>query len=186
MRVRNRLLVALPLLVNACVLSGGPVSPYGRSATVYPVAPAAVSKVRGELMAASADTVWLLRDSTLVPFASSRLHGVEVQRHEFGAKRTMKWMSIAGLVTGVALMVSCSSYESSPDGGGDSGGCVAVLPGTLLFFAATGGIFAFFNDYSSKQRILPGGTVRLRPYARFPQGIPDSLRRLQFVPSARP
>lgn len=75
-------------------------------------------------------------------------------------------------------MISCSSYESSSDGSGDSGSCIGVLPGTVLFFGVAGALFGAINEHSSKFRIKPVDTETLRPLSRFPQGIPDSARVL--------
>ena len=178
---RAPLLILGLSLLGGCVLSGHPVSPHGRSASVFP---RGESRVRGELIAATRDTVWLLADSSLVPFRMASLRGVNVDRHRMGFGRTMKWASIVGAATAAALLVSCNSYESSSEGSGSS--CSGVFPATFVFVAAAGGLFGLLNEYSSKHHLSPDRFERLAPYARFPQGMPDSLRRILPLGSRQP
>lgn len=180
MRVADLALVgALVALAEGCAVRGMPVSPYGRTATLV----GARSAMKGELIAVSPDTIWLRSDSTLLPYTSASYRQVQVQRHDFGLRRTLNWLGWAGVGTGAALMVACNSYESSPDGGGDSGTCIGVLPGTVLFFAAAGLVFGSINEYTSRHRVQPTDIERLRPFTRYPQGLPDSLRFLRVMPA---
>lgn len=166
----------LPLLAGGCVLRGAPVSPYGRDVSlVGPHEP-----IQGELIAVGSDTIWVLQQSLLRAKPLSSERRIDVRRHTFGFRRTMKWMAIAGVSTGVALMVSCMSYESSGDGGGNSGGCLGVVPVTTLFFAAAGLLFGSINDYTTVHRFAPADSNLFRPYARYPQGLPDSIRVHNF------
>ncbi|MEX2154003.1 MAG: hypothetical protein WD825_11740 [Gemmatimonadaceae bacterium] len=168
---RSAAILAVVLLAG-CVIPGVGISPYGRATTVHPKTG---PRVAGELLAANGDTVWLLSAGAVRSFGAAELRSVDVARHRFGAKKTFVWMSVAGLGTGVALLISCSSYASTEDGSADCGG---VLPGTFLFFVVTGAVFALFNEYSSKHHLKPDDTPSLRPFARFPQGLPDSLAAL--------
>lgn len=180
MRVAKAVLLgALAALAEGCALRGLPVSPYGRTATLI----GERNTMKGELIALSADTIWLRSESTLLPHASASYRQVQVQRHDFGLRRTLNWLGWAGVGTGTALMIACNSYESSPDGGGSSGGCIGVLPGTVLFFAAAGLVFGSINEYTSRHRIRPTDVERLRPFTRYPQGLPDSLRILRVMPA---
>lgn len=183
MRVDRLVLAgALAALSAGCAVRGMPVSPLGRTATLI----GDRVQVKGELMALTPDTIWLRSDSTLRPYAGAEYRQVQVQRHTFGLRRTLNWLGWAGAGTGAALMIACNSYESSPDGGGDSGTCIGVLPGTVLVFAAAGLIFGSLNEYTSRHRMQPGDTERLRPFTRYPQGLPDSLRFLRVVPPPLP
>jgi hypothetical protein len=170
------------LVTSGCALSGAPISPYGRQAEVRATSG---SSQRGELIAASADTVWLMSNAGLTPFTTAELRRVEVERHGFGMRRTMKWMGWLGVGTGIALMISCNSYESSSEGSGDGGSCVGVLPGSVIFFGLTGALLGMFNESSRHHHFKPAETDRIRPYARFPQGMPDSLR-LRPLPPRQP
>ena len=173
-------ILALTLL-GGCVLSGHPVSPHGRNASVFP---RGESRVRGELIAATRDTVWLLADSALMPFRMASLRGVNVDRHRMGFGRTLTWASIAGAATATAMLYSCHLYASSSDGSGSS--CSGVFPGTFVFFAVAGGLLGLLNEHSSKHHLSPERFDRLPPYARFPQGMPDSLRRLLPLGTRQP
>src|SRR5687768_8612889 len=116
MRVAKLALVAvLATLAEGCTLRGMPVSPYGRTATLV----GDRNTTNGELIALTPDTIWLRSDSTLQPFVSGNYRQVQVQRHNFGLRRTLNWLGWAGVGTGAALMIACNSYESSPDGAGD-------------------------------------------------------------------
>lgn len=163
------LLMAMLVTLSACMPSMR-VSPYGRRATVFPVA---APTTTGELVAVTRDSIWLMRDSTLLVFASPAVRRVQVQRHQYDAKRTMLWMAIAGGTTALALTTACSSYESSAEGSGDS--CVQVFPAVLATFAIAGGLFSLFNHASSRHNFTADQVDAMRPYARFPQGKPDSL-----------
>jgi hypothetical protein len=169
MRVASCLLI--PALLTGCVLNGPAISPHGRSATLPGYYRNSV-----ELIALTADTLWVEQLATLhaVPVAQGlRVHA---RRHDFGLARTMRWMAITGAATGTALFVSCTSYESSPDGNGDSGGCLGVIPVTTLFFAAAGLLFGGINEYTSVHRLTRADSARIRAFSRFPQGLPESLR----------
>lgn len=174
-------LAALAALASGCTISGMPVSPYGREATLV----GQRDRVTGELIALTPDTIWLLSGQAVQPH-TGRFQRIDVRRHNFGLRRTMTWLGWAGAGTGTALMIACNSYESSAEGSGD-GDCAAVLPGTVLFFAAAGVIFGSINEYTSRHRLRASDTLRLRAFTRYPQGLPDSLRMLRAAsaPTAR-
>jgi len=177
MRVASGLL--LPLVLTGCVLRGAPISPYGRDVTVHVVG----EPVRGELIAVTADTIWVLQPSMLRPVAVRDQRRVDATRHSFGLRRTMRWMVTAGIATGAALFISCNSYESSGDGTGDTGGCLLVIPGTTAVFAAAGFLLGSLNERHTKLRVSPAETARLRPLSRYPQGLPDSARLIRSAPA---
>jgi hypothetical protein len=167
---RLPLLLVVSLAVLSACMPAMRISPHGRRTTVVPIsAPTAT----GELIAVTQDSIWLMRDSTLLVFASPQVRRVQVQRHQYDAKRTMVWMAIAGGTTALALTAACGSYESSPEGGG--GSCAPVFPGVLATFAIAGGLFALVNQSSSRHSFTSDQVDAMRPYARFPQGVPDSL-----------
>lgn len=168
----------LPLVLTGCVLRGPPISPYGREVTVH----SASEAVRGELIAVTTDSIWVLQPSTLRTLALRDQRTVEVIRHNFGFRRTLRWMVTAGVVTGGALFVSCASYESSSDGSGDAGGCLLVIPGTTAVYAVAGFLLGGLNERNTRQRVSPAEVARLQPLSRYPQGLPDAARSL-LVPS---
>lgn len=171
MRLASAVLIAF--VVSGCVLPGAPISPHGRVANLQLLRG---GNVRGELAAANRDTIWVFSRDGLVAWNTAELRRVHVRRHPFGFERTLKWMGWAGLGTGIALMVSCMSFEASTDGGGESSGCLLVPPVTVGFFAGAGLLFGAINEVSARHSLAPTDTDRLRPFARYPQGIPDSVR----------
>ncbi|GAC1653948.1 MAG: hypothetical protein NVS4B3_17470 [Gemmatimonadaceae bacterium] len=151
--------------LGGCVWPAPAISPFGRRATVYPTnAP----RVSGELLAVSSDSLWLLRDTTILVFPADALKIIHVARHSFDGRRTVATMIVAGAVTGAALMVACGQVKNTD--------CGAVLPAALLTHAVLGGLFALSTDHSSMHRFSPRQWAELRGYARFPQGLPDSAR----------
>ena len=175
--------ILVPLLVGGCAVKGVPISAHGRPVTI----PSGNQRTQGELLAITGDTLWVLQRDSLRAEVLAPGQWVQVQRHDFGMRRTMKWMGITGLATGVSLMIACSSYESSDDGGGDNSSCIAVLPASAIFFGVAGLLFGAGNQYSSSHRFTAADTARLRAFSRYPQGLPDSVRalRLQMVPVTR-
>lgn len=163
------------MLAGGCILPGASVSPYGKPATVYT---ARGGSATGELIAASADNIWLLQNGSLAVFATSSIVSVDVERHRFDGSKTVKRMTLTGLATGAALTVSCIRYNSHD--GGNGGGCGGVLLGTTGVFAAIGGLLAISNDHSSMYHLVPTDSNLLRAHSRFPQGLPDSLRARLF------
>jgi hypothetical protein len=160
----------LGLALSGCILSGAPISPYGRHAELKRDG----DDVRGELLAVSPDSVWLMRESTVASYATSTLRGVNVRRHTLGMKRTLTTMAIAGAVFGGMMLSACNAYNAMPDEGDTD--CGDVFPVALLSFLGGGVLYGAINEYQSKHHLLPRDTDRLRPFTRFPQGLPDSIR----------
>jgi hypothetical protein len=178
-RVTRPLALILLAGLTGCALRGAPISPYGRAVTLHPESGMG-PKASGELLAVSRDSIWLNRSSAVVAYPVASLRQVRVQRHRFGFQRTMKWMGIAGLGTGSLLMVACNSYYASEGGGGD-GDCIGLVPGSLLLFGAAGLLFGAINELTTRHYHLASETEFLRTFARYPQGLPDSLRRTPAV-----
>lgn len=123
-------------------------------------------RVSGELVAAQGDSLWLLPPGgalRLVPLG--RVTRARVPRPGITAGGIMIWAGIGGLVSGLGLTLACSSVE-------DTGGCGAVLPAVLAGWALVGGISAAITG--SGWRTV--ATDSLAPYARFPQGLPETFR----------
>ena len=168
-------LVLIAVLAGGCILPRASVSPYGKSATVYSARGGAAT---GELIAANAENIWLLRNGSLDVFGTSSILTVDVERHRFDGMKTFKWMTLTGVATGAALTLSCIRFRSHD--GGNAGGCGGVLLGTTGVFAGIGSLLAISNDHSSMYHLVPNDVNQLRAFARFPQGLPDSLRARLF------
>lgn len=107
------------------------------------------------------------RGSVLRSIRADSLVRVDVQRHPFGAWKTLKSAGYIGLGTGLLLTVACVQVEDA-----SCGVVIPVMTGVALIPAA---LFAPVN-YESWMRFDRAGPRRARPYARFPQGLPDTLR----------
>lgn len=129
--------------------------------------PGSLSRLRGELIAVSLDSLWLLRDSTLVAVPTRNLARVEVKRRPMGAGDIMLWGVIGGAVSGAALTAACASYTD---------GCGAVLPAIVLTWTLWSGLWATVTG--SAYQSYPAVRVQrdLPAFARFPQGLPDRFR----------
>ena len=175
MRRADLAVLLLPLL-SACVISGTSVSPNGRSADVKS---RALGSQRGELLASRSDSIWLLRDGVVLAIPMSDVNAVTVERHAFGGKRTVAWSAGIGAVTGVAMSIACASYK--PKSRSASSGCAGWLPGTAAVWTGLGSLFAISNAHSADFHLDARDSVRLRAFARFPQGMPTT-----FIAGARP
>jgi hypothetical protein len=122
-------------------------------------------QVRGELLAARRDSVWVLtgRPERVVAVRLRDVSEATVRRHGWTAARSFLWGLGVGAVSGVGLAVACSQV---------SDGCGGVAAGSTLFGGAVGGIAALSYQYSSRWRFRPVTEVKLAPFARFPQGPP--------------
>src|SRR5687767_10302346 len=101
---RFPLLLVVTLAVLSACMPAMRISPHGRRTTVVS---SSAPTTTGELIAVTQDSIWLMRDSTLLVFASQQVRRVQVQRHQYDAKRTMVWMAIAGGATALALTTAC-------------------------------------------------------------------------------
>ena len=164
MRIAIRSVSLVALLATAC-LPARVISPYGRPATVRG---SGGPRSDGELLAVSPDSIWLWRHGAVSGHAVRDVSHVTVERHPYGARLTMALMGGMGAVAGLMLNGACVSVESA--------NCDGVFSGVFGFSLASGALFSIINHYSSLYRFSPGETDRLRPLARFPQGLPDSIR----------
>lgn len=153
-----------------------PVAVLGRTVTLTPVARG--TDVRGELLAASFDSVWVLEPTApkVVAVSIKDIREARVQRHGMTPAKGFLWGIAVGVVAGAGLTAACGQVE-------DTSGCGGVFVGSLLAGALYGGIAAISYASSSRWHIEPVTPERLAPYARFPQGPPAGL---DFARLARP
>lgn len=175
MRTHARLCIVLPVALGSALagpgalaaqsVKGGP-PPGGARVEVRTLqnAEAASRSARGELLAATPDSLWLQGDNGLASVAFREIDWVRVQRSSFGAVRALQWSLLAGLGSGLALTAACSSVEGASCGG--------VLPSVLVAWGIVGGLSAASIESSRFRRFDRPSEHDLRPYARFPQGLP--------------
>ncbi len=176
-----RVVSALLLLVatGACSLAGGPLSARGRQTVVRPVSGKPVS---GELVAASRDSVWLLTSDRLLGFSAQEVSDIAVRRLEFGGRYVMTWMATAGLAMGIGLAKACDSYNHIQ--GEERISCGSKFVGPVVVFLLGGAVMAGAQNARSRYRFGPLEIEQARRFARFPQGLPDTLRITPLPPPA--
>jgi hypothetical protein len=168
--MRSRSILAV-VLGAACALPGCASSApdvLGRQVRLVPREPRA-GKPDGELLAVQDGRVWLRTKQGVRDFPAADYRGVQVERHDFG-RFTRRFALIGGAVSFAALTASCSSVE-----GNGVGGCAAAgaLVGGIL--ALTGYVSSMSLDASSRVQVSPSDGALLRPYARFPAGMPRDV-----------
>jgi hypothetical protein len=168
---------ALAIAQWACAVSTLKPSVYGRVVTVKTVDPSTVAPAKGELIAVGPERIVVLDEGVReVPLAA--VEKVEVKRHGFGFKQGMIWTVVGAAVTGAALTLACSR---------ESTGCGRVFATTTLIWGVVGGLSAASLESSSKQTFRSPQWGDLRPFARFPQGLPGDLDlKTLAVPRAEP
>jgi hypothetical protein len=135
---------------------------------------------RGELLAATRDSIWVLNGSRIDRFDVPSLRRVEIPRHAFG-KATTLWASAAvGAVVGVAMVVACGRFNEMQDD--EHASCGGVIPAFVALYVLVGAVLSIPNHFSSTHRIRPDSTDKLRLFARFPQGMPDTISVERLLP----
>lgn len=157
-------------------------SPYG-AAVVLRQTGRDRAPIQGELIAASADSVWVLQGSALRSVPLKSLKRVEYRRFDSGASTAWTWGLVAGVVSAGALYAACSSVEGTDN-------CGILFPTILAPWVLWAGVGAATLDGSSRED-LPTTAETLRAYARFPQGLPagadgTTLRVGLKLPMPRP
>ncbi|MBI1966673.1 MAG: hypothetical protein HYS40_01670 [Gemmatimonadetes bacterium] len=175
--MRASIVAAGVVSATGCVMGTGAGSVYGRPAIVMPSGESRRPAMTGELIAASSDSLWVLADSGLASLPLAAADHVRVQRHNFGGGKGLVWTLIGGVVTGGALTSACSSVQ------GDCGG---VFVAVAVMWGLVGGVSSLSLEASSKTTIAGPPWEGLRPYARYPQGLPDSLDRAALRPRPKP
>jgi hypothetical protein len=160
-----------------------PGSPLGADVVVKPRSRNAGPLVRGELIAVSVDSLWVLGPTAFTAVPLAGLAGVQMQRFRSGSSTALVWALVGGLVSGGLLTAACSTIN-------EGGGCAGVMVFSLVTWGLWGGIGAATLS-SSSVRTLPASAPALGPYARFPQGLPPGVDRQMFgtrttTPSPRP
>jgi hypothetical protein len=175
-RLQPYVLAVAGLAIQGCVLTRQEVTPLGRAVKVTPIPREHAPERSGELVAVSAESLWLARDSGVVSVPWSRVERVQVRRSTLGAGHAIAYSVVLGLVTGGALVAACSQVEGASCGG--------VLTGALAGWLLLGGLSAISIESSATQTLGAARWEELRRYARFPQGLPDGLprRTLAAVP----
>lgn len=147
-------------------------------AHVQVTATSSVVRLRGELLAVSPDSLWLLRDGGLVTVPLPNVVQVQVKRQPMGAGGIMAWGLIGGTISGLALTAACATLDDNSDCGG-------VFSVVLLTWSLWSGIWADVAGSGYRSYRREQIQIGVSPYARFPQGLPQGFalqRRSQPPP----
>jgi hypothetical protein len=158
-----------------CVTGVARTSPLGRPVQVQTSGERKPSA--GELVALDEDQL-LLRDAQGPRrLAMAEVEKVRVQRTGLTSKTGYQWTLMGALLTGAGLAASCTSVS-----GNSCARVGAVTAGAWLVF---GGLAAVTMDRSSYTTLRKPTVEQLKPYARFPQGLPPGFD-LRLPTEARP
>ncbi len=156
---------ALSVCLAGCATTRPAVSVLGRPVEIRPSNDR--ERAKGELLAVGPTQLWVMERSGVREVPLANVDQVRVKRHEWNGKRAMIWALIGALVTGAALTASCTSVEGAS--------CGSVAPSVAGTWLVLGGLSAVSLDGSSALRVNGPRFEALRPYARFPQGLPEGL-----------
>jgi hypothetical protein len=126
--------------------------------------------LRGELVATMPEGIWIQtqdREFVLVPLGQVR--EARVQRHRWTGRRIIAWTGIAGGLTTVGMFAACRAYD-----GMDSGECSGFALGWGATWALVGAVSAALVS-PAWEGVSPRNPDGLRPWARFPQGLPPGF-----------
>ena len=162
---------ALAVVLWAALLAGcssalQPLSPLGRDVRV---SRKGGSVDGGELLAVSADSVWIAMRSGNVSVPLEEVRRVNVKVGRLTWSDGAVYGAGVGLAAGVALLSACSQVEGAECGG--------VLPAFLVSGFLWGAIAGLSYEASSHRRFTRQQWESLRAYARFPQGLPADVPR---------
>ncbi|MCC6244529.1 MAG: hypothetical protein IT353_16925 [Gemmatimonadaceae bacterium] len=128
----------------------------------------------GELLAVSNDSIWLMHDRQIVAIARADVHSVKYRRHNFTPRRALVAGGVVTTATTVAFGAACAQYQSTTEGSGIL--CGNAVGGWFAISASLTGITALWTAWRSWTVFPLVNWERLSAYARFPQGIPASMR----------
>ena len=130
-------------------------------------------RVVGELVAVQDDGLLVRRSEGVAQVPLADVRAVEIRRHGWGRSRGLAWSLLGGAATGAGLAASCASVSS---------GCGGVGAAVLATWLVVGGLSSLSMEASSRVRLASPSAESLRPYARFPQGLPPGLDDDSIVP----
>lgn len=171
-------LLIATVILQACAAGRMTPSVYGRDVKVLPRADG--PKVQGELLVVENDRVVVLAKDGIQDVAIPQIREIRVRRHGFDGRKAWVWTLVGAVVSGVGLAAACSSVEDADNcaGAGFAGAVPWILFGGLASLSAER---SAFRGFDASQRDL------LRPFARYPQGLPPEfdLRGVVKPPAAK-
>lgn len=172
-------LLVVTTLLQACAMGRMTPSVLGRDVKVVPRADG--PRVHGELLVVDADRIVVLAKDGIHDVAIPQIREIRVRRHGFSGRKAWTWTIVGAVVSSVGLAAACSSVEDRE--GGCGGAAVAGAVPWLLF----GGLSALSAERTAFRAFDAGQRDLLRPFARYPQGLPPEfdLRGVVKPPAAK-
>jgi hypothetical protein len=175
-RGRSVLAVALSVAVAGCATVRPELAVGGRTVELRPTEPKGPA-VSGELLAVGPERMLVLTPEGVRDIPAQAVQEVRVRRHGLDAAKAWMWVAIGAIGTGTALSAACSSAHG--------GNCGAVLGVTAAAWALVGGPAAASLSRSSRLSVKGPDFTALKPYARFPQGLPEGVAPASLEPDQR-
>jgi hypothetical protein len=166
-RVKRIVSSFLALALTACATARPHASVGGRMVEIQPASGERDSPVKGELLAVGPEHVWVLARDGVRGVLFAEIEQVRVRLHGLDGRKAWAWAALGAVATGVALTAACGST--------DSDGCGKVFGITVGSWALLGAPSAASLAKSSRLFVHGPDFTPLRPYARFPQGLPEGL-----------
>ncbi len=163
--VKRRAFSIAGILAAACATSTAPcgflpsasearTSAYGAWIELELLGASRERTVQGELLAATADTVWVLSDSSAAVLPTAVV----------GRGKLTAWRSGTGAVTSWTALGVVSTVSNA-----------VLLIFTAPLWIVTGTVAGASESHSPQRTVPPLLWAELAPFARFPQGIPPGL-----------
>jgi len=140
---------------------------FGRSVTLVPQGGA--PKVRGELLAVDDRHVYVRTRDGVSEVELASVKEALVQRHSMTPRKAFLWGTIGASLSGIGLTAACASVE-----GNDVGGCARVGGIAAGIWLGMSAIAAASFSSSANLPVAPWDKA-LRPFARFPAGLPKDV-----------
>jgi hypothetical protein len=170
MAIRGKPVVAavLILALSACATATPRLPVGGRAVELEPIGSGKGSSLKGELLAVGPERLWILGPDGVRGVPLAEVGQARVRLHGLDGRKAGLWAIVGGIVSGAALTLACASVEGNSN-------CGVMLGVAAIGWGLIGGPAAASLGKSSQLRVRGPDFEPLRPYARFPQGVPEGL-----------
>lgn len=121
----------------------------------------------GELLAVHRDSLVLAVGGTLRWLPMDRIERARIDRRVHGIGPSVRGTALGGLGSGFGLMIACMSAEAD--------GCIVILPAVIGASLIIGFLGGLETERFRYETFASPTTEQLRPWARYPQGMPEGL-----------
>lgn len=132
---------------------------------------------KGELVSVDPGAIVVRGPAGVRSIPLAEVTSVRVKRGDIDRRVGFRWTLIGALISGVGLSVSCSTVSGAHS-------CAGVGGAAAGLWILLGGLASTAMDGPSHRTFRDPIVERLRPFARFPQGLPPGLDLDSLGPSA--